>query len=290
MLSVLTVINNLTESSTATLTLSSHVIVTETHSQWHHSTAHILIDTHAHAHTHTHMHAHRRTQTHTDTHTHTQRNTHRGITTCLTKFNPLSYPFWLCCVQRVEIWATGQQAIFLTFLILLIISDVLRLMFSSIFLLHLLVTSVVMCLLMMTSPIFTYIYACWLQVTSSGFLITSIVLPCLLVMRVLLFVGYKYCPPTLAGYIGCCPLMFADCKWHPPVSWLKALSFSVCWLHVLSSNVRLLQVLSSYVCWLQMLSSYVCWQVLSYVFWLQVLSYVCWLQMLSYVCWLKVLS
>ena len=122
---------------------------------------------------------------------------------------------------------------------------------------------------------------------------------------ILLFLDYKHCPSMFVGYtcpsvcwlqvlssyIGCCPLMFADCKWLPPVSWLQELSFSVCWLHMLSSNVHSLKVLSSYVGWLQMLSSYVCWlQVLSYVFWLQVLSYVCWLQVLSYVCWLQVLS
>ena len=295
-LQVLTVINNLTKSSTATIMLSSQIIIMETHSQWHHSIAHIL--------------TYKYTCIHT--HTHTHRNTHRGSTTCLTKFNPLSYPFWLCCVQRVEIWVTGQWSICLTFQFLLIIR----------------------------SPVFDV---------------------------------FKCLPPASADY-KCCHVfaddkshlhiytyMLASYKWHPPVSWLQALSFHVCWLHMsfclLVTGIVLLHwLLSSYVCWLQVTSScflmtrivlqcllvtrvvlqcsliksiVLCWlvtnvvlqcflttnvvlclliisavlclliksavlslllQVLSYVCWLQILSNVCWLQVLSYVGWLQVLS
>ena len=54
--------------------------------------------------------------------------------------------------------------------------------------------------------------------------------------------------------------MLANYKWHPPVSWLQALSFHVCWLHMsfcllVTSIVLLHWLLSSYVCWLQVTSS-----------------------------------
>ena len=226
MLSVLTVINNLTESSTATLTLSSHVIVTETHSQWHHSTAHILIDTNAHAHTHTHMHAH--TQTHTKKHS--QRNHNMldqvqspfiSILTLLRskgrdlgdrstshfldisnfadhKWRPAFNVFkhlppasagYKCC----HVFADDDKSHLHIYICLLITSDILRFLdykhCPSMFVSY---ACPSVCWIQVLSSYIGWLhwllssYVCWLQVTSSCFLIKSIVLQCLLVTRVVL--------------------------------------------------------------------------------------------------------